>query len=500
MFRVAAIALMLLASPAHASWNKASSDHFIVYGEGSSEAVRAYAEKLEKFETVLAKRTGRQTEAGANRLIVFLVNDTGQVQRQMGTKDSYVAEFYSPRLWGTIAVVPRRTGTGEYDLDSQTVLFHEYAHHFMLQNAAAAYPAWFVEGFAEYYSTTEFKSDGAVHVGFPAKHRFYGLAILPPFPVERLLNPNDRPLTPDQREGFYGWSWLLTHHLHFSTSRKGQLDSYLREFASGTAPADAAKKAFGPTADLQKDLSAYRDARRLSYFKLTDIEFAPPKIDVVTLSESQSAALPMYLRTFRTSHGQKEMDSVVADARKLAARFPAEPLALDALAEFECDVGRLDEAQRANDAVLLAEPKNARALMRAARIAEERLAGKGDPAAWRAIRSLIVKANRASPNNPYPLWAYYRWHAKSGTPVTPTAVDGLRRALELAPQVADLRFALAQQAFKDGHDAAARDVLAPLVNDPHSPGLRAAAQAMLDAKGKPAMPPGNKEKQEPDPE
>jgi hypothetical protein len=499
MFRLLVIALILLASPAHATWNKASSDHFIVYGEGSAEVVRAYAEKLEKFEAVLATRTGRQTEAGANRLIIFLVNDTGQVQRQMGTKDSGVAGFYSPRLWGTIAVVPRRTGTGEYDLDSQTVLFHEYAHHFMQQNAAAAYPAWFVEGFAEYYSTTEFKSDGSVHVGIPAKHRFYGLAILPPFPVERLLIPNDRPLKPDQREAFYGWSWLLTHHLYFSTSRKGQLDTYLREFAAGMSPADAARKAFGPTAELQKGLSAYRDARRLSYIKFTGLKFAPPKVDVVTLSESQSAALPMYIRTFRPSKDEKEMDLVVADARKLAARFPAEPMVLDALAEFECDVGRLNEAQRANDAVLLAEPKNAQALMRAARIAEVRLAGKGDTAAWRAIRSLIVKANRAAPNNPYPLWAFYRWHAKSGTPVTPTAIDGLRRALELAPQVAELRFALAQQAFRDGNDAAARDVLLPLLNDPHSAELRAAAQAMLDAKGKLAMPSGDKDEQEPDP-
>jgi cytochrome c-type biogenesis protein CcmH/NrfG len=118
---------------------------------------------------------------------------------------------------------------------------------------------------------------------------------------------------------------------------------------------------------------------------------------------------------------------------------------------------------------------------------------------WRAIRSLIVKANRASPNNPYPLWAYYRWHAKSGTPVTPTAIDGLRRALELAPQVVDLRFALAQQEFKDGHDAAARDALLPLLNDPHSAKLRAAAQAMLDGKGKLAMPSSDKDKQEPDP-
>ena len=76
VFRLVVIALMLLASPAHAIWNKASSDHFIVYGEGPAQAVGTYAEKLETFGSQLAARSGRQTEPGANRLIVFLVTDT----------------------------------------------------------------------------------------------------------------------------------------------------------------------------------------------------------------------------------------------------------------------------------------------------------------------------------------------------------------------------------------------------------------------------------------
>ena len=117
---------------------------------------------------------------------------------------------------------------------------------------------------------------------------------------------------------------------------------------------------------------------------------------------------------------------------------------------------------------------------------------------WQVIRSLIVRANRAAPNNPYPLWAFYRWHARSGTPVTPTAIDGLRRALELTLQVVDFRFALAQHELNDGHNAAARDALLPLLNDPQSTKLRAAAQPMLDSKGKLAMPSSDKDKQEPD--
>ncbi len=481
---LAALALFLLPQPLLAAWHKATSGHFIVYGEGSAQSVRDYSEKLEKFEALLAARTGLQTEADANRLIVFLVRTTDAVQKQMGVRGTNIAGFYSPRIWGTIAVVPRRNGGGEYDLDSQTVLFHEYAHHFMLQNAPVAYPRWYSEGFAEYFSTTEFKPDGAAQFGYPAKHRFYGLATLPAFPVQQLLVPDDRKMTEDRTEAFYGWSWLLTHYLNFESARKGQLNSYLQAFAGGMPPADAAAKAFGPIDKLQKDLNAYRDARRMSYVQWRG--FKPPEatIAVVTLSPSENAAMPMYMRTFRPSRGKEEIDAVVTEARKLAARYPADPMALDALAEFELDAEQYDAAQRANDSALVARPNDGRLLLRAARIAIARLGKTGDAAQWKAVRTLVVKANRAAPNDPFPLWEFYRWHHRAGVAVSKTAVDGLRRALQLAPQVSELRFALAGKDLRGGDEATARRTLAPLLNDPHSVEVRQAAQALLESRGK----------------
>ncbi len=479
-----AFALFLLPQPLVAAWYKATSGHFIVYGEGSAESVRAYADKLEKFEALLAAQTSLQTEADANRLIVFLVGTTDAVQKQMGVRGTNIAGFYSPRLWGTIAVVPRRNGSGAYDLDSQTILFHEYVHHFMLQNAPVAYPGWYSEGFAEYFSTTEFKPDGAVQFGYPAKHRFYGLALLPAFPVQQLLVPDDRRMTDDRTEAFYGWSWLLTHYLNFDPARRGQLNTYLKAFAGGTSPNDAAIKAFGPMDKLQKDLNAYRSARRMSYVEWRG--FKPPEtsILVTALSASENVAMPMYMRTFRPSNGKEEVAFAVAEARKLAARYPAEPMALDALAEFELDAEQYDAAQRANEAALAIRPNDGRLLLRAARIAIARLGKTGDAAQWKTVRSMVVKANRAAPNDPFPLWEFYRWHHRAGVAVPKTAIDGLRRALQLAPQVSELRFALAGEDLRGGDEATARRTLAPLLNDPHSAEVRQAAQALLESKGK----------------
>lgn len=481
--------LVILPASAKAEWYKATSDHFVVYSEGSTESVRAYIQKLENFDAVLSATTGRMSEPTANKLLVFVVPSISAVQRQVGGKASNIAGFYRARIWGTMAIVPRRTGGGgEFDLDAETVLFHEYVHHFMLQNAPSAYPPWYVEGFAEYFATTDFRKDGSVYVGYPAKHRFYGITVLPQFPVARLLIPDERSMSTDQRESFYGWSWLLTHYLRYAPDRSGQLLAYLKSYASGASPAIAAN-AFGPLPKLQSDLVKYRDQRKMSYVQMRGVRLPTKTIDVVPMSESEGASMPLFFRSMRESTSAAEVKAAAAEARQLASRYPKEPMAQDILAEFELDAEQFDAARKANAAVLAVKPADSRALLRSARIEIAEMKGGGDDAKWKGVRSLIVKANRAAPDDPFPLWMFYQWHAMSGNTASKIAVDGLRRALELAPQVPELRFAFATRLVRDGRRDDAKIVLAPLINDPHSAEIRDAAAKLLAGDGLGALPP-----------
>ena len=51
---LAVAAMMLLApTPALAQWLRAETDHFIIYGAGSERSLRAYAEKVERFDFFL---------------------------------------------------------------------------------------------------------------------------------------------------------------------------------------------------------------------------------------------------------------------------------------------------------------------------------------------------------------------------------------------------------------------------------------------------------------
>jgi hypothetical protein len=175
MLRALIFALALLApAVAQAAWREASTPHFLIYSEENAATLQAFATRLEKFDKAMRMMRGMDDPpvGPANRLTIYVVPSVASVQRVMGRDGRNLAGVYIPRATGSIAIVPRKTGgTGAYALNAETVLLHEYAHHFMFANAFVAYPAWFVEGFAEFNSTTKFEKDGSLGFGLPAAPR-----------------------------------------------------------------------------------------------------------------------------------------------------------------------------------------------------------------------------------------------------------------------------------------------------------------------------------------
>src|SRR3546814_13052333 len=58
LFAVLTILLSGALSPAHAEWQEASSRPFLVYGDVSARQVRAYAERLERYDSAMRFITG----------------------------------------------------------------------------------------------------------------------------------------------------------------------------------------------------------------------------------------------------------------------------------------------------------------------------------------------------------------------------------------------------------------------------------------------------------
>ena len=227
---VAAGLAMVVATSAQAAWHRASSPHFIIYSDQSPEKLRAFAVKLERFDkAVRIARSMQDVKIGdGNRLTVFVLSNTGAVQKLANDKTGFVAGFYIPRASGSVAFVPRNAGDGgRTDLNADTIFFHEYAHHLMMQEFDRPLPAWLIEGFAEFLSTARFEADGSVGLGAAAMHRARSLFSTDRLPIETMLAGNLARLDENQRELLYGRGWLLTHYLTFEPGRRGQLERYL---------------------------------------------------------------------------------------------------------------------------------------------------------------------------------------------------------------------------------------------------------------------------------
>ena len=486
---VAIAGMAMAAQPASAAWLEASSDHFIIYSDTEEAQLRQFATRLERFDKGLRQLflPGAAEDEGrrSNRLRIFVVSGQAAVERLCG-RCPPVLGFYVPRVGGSVIFTPRRTGyDSAIDFDAETVLFHEYAHHFMYANFSAAYPAWYSEGFAEFNATAQFDKDGALGFGVPAKHRAYSLFNGDVLSLEKLFDSASRRLDSVEREAIYSRGWLLTHYLTFNSERKGQLHAYLTAMNKGTPSLDAGKAAFGDLKLLNRELDRYLRSSRMKYVRLSPDQLPIGRIDIRPLSAGAAAMIQVNMRSTR-GVSEKTARELVPEARRKAAPYPDDPVVQAQLAEAEFDAGNDAEAEAAADRALKADPNNIDALLYKGRVLTRRAATAKttDEAVWKAARSWYLKANRVDPNAALPLFLFYDSFRAAGLTPTANAVQALDRAFELAPEDQELRFFLAHQALSEKNAKRARAALAPLAYNPHASGLREIATnviALIDA-------------------
>jgi tetratricopeptide (TPR) repeat protein len=477
--------------PAAAAWLEASSDHFIIYSDTSPEQLQAFADRLERFDAglrhVFLPNAAADTGRRSNRLRIFVLENAAAVRRLCRASCRNILGFYTPRIGGSVAFTPRRAGDGsKLDIDPETVLFHEYSHHFMYANFTAAYPAWYAEGFAEFNSTALFQRDGSLGLGAPALHRAYDLVLGgADLSTERLFETAADRQDDLTMRGLYARGWLLTHYLTFEAKRRGQLNNYIRDVNAGTPSLAAAKAAFGDLKQLDRELDRYQKSRRMSYAVLPASKLSTGSVVVRRLGAGEAAMMPVRIRSTR-GVSRDEAEALLPEARRIAAGYPNDADVQVQLAEAEHDADNLKEAEAAADRALAADPDHARALLYKGLIQADLVADSAtmEPTAWRGVRSWFLKANKVDADAAEPLYHFYSSFARSGMRPPRNAVLGLQRAFQLAPEDTGLRLTVAFQAIADKDAALARRALAPLAFDPHGGGLStyaAKAVALIDA-------------------
>lgn len=474
------LAVLLTAAPAMAEWHQASSAHFVVYADDDGDDVRDYAQRLERFDRAVRLMRGIPDDpvSPANRVTVYMVRNMDSIRRLSGSRS--VAGFYIPRASGSVAFVPRRTGTGPNALSADAVLLHEYTHHLMLTHYAhTALPAWLVEGYAEFHATAKLNDDGSVQLGAPPLYRAWGLLTGNPLPVDRMLANEMRPRRMEEQDALYGRGWLLTHLLTFKPGRSEQLGQYIQRINAGETPR-AASAAFGDLNVLQRELNDYLNQRRILSLTLQPAQLAIGAVTVTPLSPGMAATMEARIRSTRGVN-RETAPAVLLMAQRAAAPFPNDAGAQRTLAEAEFDVGNFEAAAAAADRAIAADPRLVDALIYRgmAAMAIARQAETDDAATWTAVRRWFLNANRIEPDHPMPLQLFFQSFIEQGITPTENAQMALLRAQELAPHDMGLKMQAARVALQRDQVDRARSLLRPVAYQPHNGGMAAFATRVL---------------------
>lgn len=443
--------LACLPAAARAEWKEATTTNFVVYAEGGEAQLREFATKLEKFNFVLRAYHGVTAPPSPIKLKVYLLPGIAAVGKMAGGEG--IAGYYISRARGLMMVGTRgramarsndvRTRDDEVDIDTESILLHEYTHHFMYQYFPATYPTWYSEGFAEFWGATDILANDVVEVGLPVDYRFGSFFQNRWLPVRKLLTAQSYADVPDV-DLLYAEGWLLVRAAFDDPKRQKQLQAYLRAINGGTGYEKAMNDAFADLDALDHELHAYAGRGRFTVLRLPFKKIDVGSIAVRTVTPAEDSMMPLAIEL-----GQgilkREAAEFAGKVRDSARRFPDDLFALALLSEAERLAGKPDAAAAAADRMLAVAPNDPRGLLQKALAEMERLeaARSRDGKAWSAARQYLVRASRAAPNDPLVLEAFYDSHAGLGILPPEAAQAALYRAMELAPSDGDLRYKVA---------------------------------------------------------
>ena len=284
------VAALMTAAPAHAEWLRAETDHFIVYGDWSEASIRRYAQRIERYDALLRTYYPVSTENEIPKLEIFLADGGRDMNRVSPGISGSVAGYYSPNSGRIYAVVNRDAMSGD------VVMFHEYAHHFMFQMGANAYPSWFVEGFAEYYATADVQ-EGDLELGRHHPGRMNALNIgfnswakMEDVLTWRISRTGRAPIFL-----YYAQSWAMAHYFMSDPERTRMLGRYLNAVKQGQPSVEAMQAATGRTpAQLQDDVWRYMSGRIT--LLTPQIELPVPDVTVTRLSRAEADTIWLDIR------------------------------------------------------------------------------------------------------------------------------------------------------------------------------------------------------------
>ena len=481
------LALTLLAASlpaaADAAWLQIRAGNVRFLSDASEADLRSTVERFDQFRDVISRAFPSVVTASPVPTVVVLFRSGRTFNAYKPAVDGHVVTGVRGYVLASddlnyLALNAEAGGAG------LRVLFHEYAH-FLLGNTAGRTPAWFDEGVAQVYETLAVSNDRqaaivgialAEHVQFLQNSRLMPLSEL--LAVERSLDvyQDDR-----RRRLFYAQSWALAHYLMLGNrTRAPQLARYLERVGRGEPPAAAFTAAFETSVDqIEAEVRAY-----VRQFQFPALAFrfagrvgerALAPVNPVGDGEAEAWLGDLLARSGRPHDAQRQLEALVAaqpdNARALAS------LGMLHLREARHEAGAPLLVRAAelmpDDAVIQAA--YGAVLYDAAR----RAAAEGGEQAERTFTLAKAVLTRAARLDAESAAVQARLgHLETSDRNLAAAEAHFERALALAPSRHDYRLALGDLLSRRGALARASEEL-QLVVARATPDVAAPAQALL---------------------
>lgn len=468
--RLFVLMTLALAVPAHARWLVAETEHFRVYSEGSEKGLRKVGDALEGYWALLRDLTGVTETEAHPRLDIYLLPDI-RAMREILPGVTNIGGAYATAGTKSLAIAMETSGYS--DTLSIQPLFHEVAHHFMFQNRMAAYPTWYVEGFAEYMETATI-SEARITVGNVNPGIAYTLNSQPWVDATSFFTRKTIKSKDSDFGIFYAQSWLTVHYMFRNPTKVVALRAFLEKANQGKGDAAAFQAAFGTDyAGFKQELRKYLSSSNITMSRYNRrgggtaaqvaIRTLPPSADDLLLPQAR----------LRLGVRQAERAAFLEKIRRGVAKHPDDSFARLVSAHAETELGDTKTGMAMLDALLAVEPGNAEMLTLRGVAA---LRNNDTPMG----RRLLARAHKLNPVDATSLFHYGLSFAANEAKPSANTLNVLRLAASLAPQAPSISMSTASVLLRAKLPDEAISLLAPVANSPHGGGAASAAQQMIE--------------------
>lgn len=370
-------------------WAKYASENFVLYtasSQGKAETVLQHLERVRAaYALMLDAKLGDEDPVN-----VLLFKSQKEYLDYASIKTS--AAYYTQALGRDFIVI------SDFNAHVEQVLNHEYFHLYA-RSKGFEWPTWANEGFADYFSTLKF-GDKTLDVGYPiANHMRYLNSTGRKLNAESLfaMDPTQRTEAGQQEvSDLYAMSWTLAHFIMSDAEMLPRRDQMIRALQKHENSAAAFQEVYGW--DLKRvddQLRGYIQRSSMNYTRISvekdQVTFDAP----VSVAELKEWEAPLLL----------------ADVQANARKFDEAEKEYLRLSELYPDVPNVDDS-RAALFMSKGERESAAPVFRAA-------------------------VSKGSTN---PMTYQFLAFSDCSRSTTPECLDLTNKAIELAPDVKELKF------------------------------------------------------------